>query len=145
MVTVERVMALEHPLPAVVGFLADFSHTEMWDPGTVTCERLGEGPLAVGSEWDNVSEFRGRRTELRYRLVRREADRLTFVGRNRSAVSTDDLRFVDDAGLTRLIYRARIDLQGLARPAGPFLKGEFERLGDAVAERLPAAVDHALR
>ncbi|MER7975267.1 SRPBCC family protein, partial [Streptomyces sp. NPDC096080] len=144
MVAVERVLHLDHPMDEVVRYLADFSHTEAWDPGTVSCERIGDGEPSVGAEWDNVSVFRGRRTELRYRLVRREEDRLTFVGRNRTATSTDDLSFEERAGRTRLTYRARIDLHGPARLAAPFLKREFERLGDAVSERLPRAVADAL-
>ncbi|MEV8605858.1 SRPBCC family protein [Streptomyces griseoviridis] len=144
MVEVERVLTLDHPLAEVVRHLADFSHTEEWDPGTVTCDQISGGEPSVGTEWRNVSEFRGRRTELRYRLVRFEADRLTFVGRNRTATSTDDLRFEEHGGRTRLTYRARIDFHGLARLAGPFLRREFERLGDGVAERLPRALDLAL-
>ncbi|OQR64557.1 polyketide cyclase [Streptomyces maremycinicus] len=144
MVEVERVLTLNHPLDEVVRYLVDFSHAEMWDPGTVTCERLGGGPLSVGAEWHNVSEFRGRRTELRYRLVRRDRDRLVFVGRNKTATSTDDLRFEEHAGATRLTYRAHVDFHGLARLAGPLLQREFERLGDQVSERLPRAVDRAL-
>ncbi|MDR6978348.1 carbon monoxide dehydrogenase subunit G [Streptomyces sp. 3330] len=144
MVEVERVLTLTQPLGEVVRYLADFAHAEMWDPGTVTCERLGAGAVSVGAEWHNVSEFRGRRTELRYRLVRWDPDRLTFVGRNKTATSTDDMRFEEHAGGTRLTYRAQVDFHGLARLAGPLLQREFERLGDQVSERLPRAVDHAL-
>ena len=46
MVAVERVVTLDHPLEDVVRYLADFSNTREWDPGTVTCERLGSGPVA---------------------------------------------------------------------------------------------------
>ena len=143
MIEVERTLTLDHPLPDVVAYLADFAHTEEWDPGTVSCRPTRAGaPVAKGSEWDNVSEFRGRRTELRYRLVRREERRLTFVGRNRTATSTDDMSFeaADDGG-TRMTYRARIEFHGLARLATPFLRKEFERLGDAVVRQLPGAVD----
>ncbi|MEV7325635.1 SRPBCC family protein [Streptomyces sp. NPDC093970] len=143
-IEVERVMTLDHALADVVPFLADFSRTEMWDPGTVTCARVDDGALAVGAEWDNLSEFRGRRTSLRYRLDRFDADRLTFVGHNKTATSTDDMRFEEVGGRTRLTYRARIEFHGLARLAAPLLKQEFERLGDGVAERLPKSVDHAL-
>ncbi|MEU6538403.1 SRPBCC family protein [Streptomyces sp. NPDC047000] len=144
MVAVERVVTLDHPLEDVVRYLADFSNAREWDPGTVTCERLGDGPVAPGTEWRNVSEFLGRRTELRYRLVRREADRLTFVGRNGTATSTDDMRFEAQPGGTRLLYRADVDFHGLARLAAPLLQRAFERLGDQVAEQLPRAVDRAL-
>ena len=144
MIEVERVMTLDHPLTDVVGFLSDFANTEMWDPGTVTCDRVDSGPVSVGAEWRNVSVFRGHRTELLYRLARFDPDHLIFVGRNKTATSTDDLRFEDAGGRTRLIYRARVEFGGLARLATPLLKREFERLGDEVSERLPRAVDHGL-
>ncbi|WP_328551138.1 SRPBCC family protein [Streptomyces sp. NBC_00358] len=142
MVEVERTLTLHHSLPEVVAYLADFSHAQEWDPGTVSCRPARAGaPVAKGAEWLNVSTFRGRRTELRYRLVRLEDRRLTFVGRNRTATSTDDLTFHEENGATLLTYRARIDFHGLARLASPFLRGEFERLGDGVVQRMPQAVD----
>ncbi|MEV6192061.1 SRPBCC family protein [Streptomyces sp. NPDC051920] len=142
MVEVERTLTLHHPLPAVVAYLADFSHAQDWDPGTVTCSPVRAGaPIAEGAEWVNVSMFRGRRTELRYRLARLEDRRLTFVGRNRTATSTDDLTFREENGATLLTYRARIEFHGLARLASPFLRGEFERLGDEVVHLMPRAVD----
>ncbi|MFH8391635.1 SRPBCC family protein [Streptomyces sp. NPDC018036] len=142
MIQVERTLTLRHPLPDVVAYLADFSHAEEWDPGTVTCRPAEPGaPLAEGAEWLNVSTFRGRRTELRYRLVRLEDERLTFVGQNGTATSTDDLTFREESGATVLTYRARLEFHGLARLATPFLRGEFERLGDEVTRQMPHAVD----
>ncbi|MEU1203506.1 SRPBCC family protein [Streptomyces sp. NPDC005813] len=141
MVRVERAVLLGHPLPDVVRWLADFSHAVAWDPGTVSCERVGSGPVAKGAEWLNVSEFRGRRTELRYRLVRHQHDRLTFVGRNRTATSTDDMLFQSRGERTLLVYRARIDFHGWVRLAGPLLKREFERIGNEVSRQLPQALD----
>lgn len=122
-IEVERVMTLDHPLRNVVGFLADFSNAELWDPGTITCDRVGTGGLSVGSEWHNVSEFRGRRTELLYRLARFDTDHLTFVGRNKTATSTDDMRFEEHDGRTRLTYRAHVEFNGLARLATPCSSG----------------------
>ncbi|MFJ5294660.1 MULTISPECIES: SRPBCC family protein [unclassified Streptomyces] len=144
MIKVERVIHLPHPPEAVTAYLADFSRTESWDPGTVSCRRIDSGPLSVGAEWQNISEFRGRRTELRYTLTRRDAGRLVFVGRNKTATSTDDLSIEAQGEGTRLTYRAQIAFHGAARLASPFLKREFERLGDEVSEQLPAAVDRAL-
>lgn len=144
MIEVERVLDTAHPIDEVVAFLSDFSHAESWDPGTVTCRQISPGPVAAGTEWHNVSEFRGRRTQLRYRLTLMSADQLTFVGRNKTVTSTDDMRFEGRQGGTRLTYHARIQFHGAARLATPLLKREFERLGDEVSERLPLALDRAL-
>ncbi|MFE2535656.1 hypothetical protein [Streptomyces sp. NPDC059371] len=54
----------------MVAYLADFSHARGWDPGTVSCRPArAAAPITKGAEWVNVSTFRGRRTELRYRLA----------------------------------------------------------------------------
>ncbi|MGW4160088.1 SRPBCC family protein [Streptomyces sp. NPDC004788] len=137
MITVERVIVVRRPLPELVAYLADFAHTEEWDPGTVRCVRLDDGPVRPGARWRNSSRFRGRETELHYELAEYGPARLSFVGENRTVRATDDLGFADEGTATRLTYRASLAFKGLARLAEPFLRAEFERLGDAVAARLP--------
>ncbi|MFC8981176.1 SRPBCC family protein [Streptomyces sp. NPDC057411] len=141
MITVERVIVVRRPPAELVAYLADFARTEEWDPGTVRCVRLDEGPVRPGASWRNTSRFRGRTTELRYELVVREPGRLVFVGENRTVRATDDLRFAGEGTGTRLTYRASLAFKGFARLAEPFLRSEFERLGDAVATRLPQAAE----
>jgi len=147
-VNVERTFTVGRPVDVVVEYLKDFANAEQWDPGTVTCVRTDSGPVAVGSTWHNVSEFKGKETELDYRLERLEPNRLTFVGENKTATSTDDLTLTPAAGGTEVTYHAHIVFKGLAKVADPFLKSEFETLGDAVVlsmteaiEGLPAAPD----
>ncbi|WP_030900560.1 SRPBCC family protein [Streptomyces sp. NRRL F-5126] len=144
MVHVVRRVDVARPLPAVVAYLADFAHAVEWDPGTRECLRIGEGPVHEGALWRNVSEFRGRSTTLTYRLDRMESDRLTFVGTNDTATSTDDLTFRERGGRTEITYEATIVFNGLAKLAGPFLRREFERLGDGVTHTLPEAVAAAI-
>jgi hypothetical protein len=134
-------MTVDRPLGMVVDYLADFAHTEQWDPGTVSCVRTDAGPVVVGSTWRNVSVFLGRRAELDYRLERREPGRLTFVGRNAQAVTVDDMTFQAQGAKTRIVYEADIQFSGLVRLAVPFLKPAFHRLADEVSEQLPATVN----
>ncbi|MFJ2784006.1 MULTISPECIES: SRPBCC family protein [unclassified Streptomyces] len=140
-IRVERTFVVRRPLPELVAYLEDFAHAEEWDPGTVRCARLDEGPVAPGARWHNTSRFRDRTTELEYRLAVREPARLVFVGENRTVTAVDDLRFLDEGTDTRLTYRASLGFKGLARFAAPFLRAEFERLADGVSARLPAAAE----
>ncbi|MEU3606296.1 SRPBCC family protein [Streptomyces sp. NPDC035033] len=141
MIGVERVMVVRRPLAEVVAYLEDFARAEEWDPGTVRCVRVDDGPPRPGARWRNTSRFRGRTTELRYELVLREAARLVFVGENGTVTARDDLRFAEEGVATRLTYRASLTFKGFARLAAPFLRGEFERLADGVVTRLPAAAE----
>ncbi|MEV7775069.1 SRPBCC family protein [Kitasatospora sp. NPDC086791] len=137
MITVERAMVVDRPAGEVLRYLADFGNTTEWDPGTESCVRLDSGPVVAGARWRNTSRFRGRRTELDYRLEEYRPDRLLFVGRNRTVTATDDLTLRASEGRTLLVYRASLRFNGPARLAAPFLRAEFERLADAVAGRLP--------
>ncbi|MFD3651345.1 SRPBCC family protein [Streptomyces cyaneofuscatus] len=144
MVDVRRSFTVACPLDRVVAYLADFSRAKEWDPGTQECDRTdgpAGAPVVQGATWHNVSEFRGRRTELTYRLDVKEPDRLVFVGTNKTADSTDDLTFrAEGEGATRITYHAHIRFKGVARLADPFLRREFERLGDEITRTIPRAV-----
>ncbi|WUI36593.1 SRPBCC family protein [Streptomyces zaomyceticus] len=141
MITVERNILLAAPLDGAVAYLEDFGRTVEWDPGTVHCVRVDEGAVRPGATWHNTSRFRGRTTELSYRLEVREPARLVFVGTNSTVVAKDEMLFeARAAGGTSLTYRASFRFKGLARLAAPFLRTELERLADAVAQRLPSAV-----
>ncbi|MEU6818090.1 SRPBCC family protein [Streptomyces sp. NPDC046860] len=145
MVHVRRSFTVDRPLPAVNAYLADFAHAVDWDPGTQECARKeGTGAPAAGTTWHNVSEFRGRRTELDYRLDLRTDDRLTFVGSNKTATSTDDITLRATPDGTEITYDADIRFHGLARLADPFLRGEFERLGDEITHSMPEAIRAAV-
>ncbi|MER5352169.1 SRPBCC family protein [Kitasatospora sp. NPDC002551] len=137
MISVERTMVVDRPAGEVLRYLADFGHATQWDPGTESCVRLDGAALAEGASWRNVSRFRGRRTELHYRLERYEPGRLVFVGRNRTVTATDDITVRASGNRAVVVYRARLRFHGPARLASPFLRAEFERLADAVARRLP--------
>lgn len=139
MISVERVLVVGLPLPEFVSYMEDFTHAEEWDPGTVSCVRLDDGPLREGARWRNKSVFRGRTSELEYRLDVRESARLVFIGENKTVTAVDDLRFEPEGNGTRLTYRASLTFKGLAKLATPFLRSEFERLADGVATRLPTA------
>jgi carbon monoxide dehydrogenase subunit G len=140
-VNVERTFTVGRPVEVVAEYLKDFANAEQWDPGTVTCTRTDDGPVRVGSTWHNVSEFKGKETELDYRLERLEPNRLTFVGKNKTATSTDDLTLAPAGSGTEITYHAHIVFHGLAKVADPFLKSEFEMLGDAVVLAMTEAVE----
>jgi carbon monoxide dehydrogenase subunit G len=145
-VHVERTFTVQAPLQAVVDYLTDFKNTEEWDPGTKSTTRTDSGPVETGAQWHNVSEFRGRETELDYTLTEREAAKLVFVGKNKTVTSTDDLSFTPSGDATSITYRVDLELHGVAKLADPFVKRGFEKLADetvakmtTVLERLPGS------
>lgn len=142
MITVERTVRVARPVGVVFNYLTDFTHTEQWDPGTVTTTRTDNGPLEVGARFHNVSQFRGRRTELEYELTRRDPDaHLVFTGHNGTVTSTDDMSFSSDGTTTALTYRATLRFKGLFRLAEPFLRSGFEKVADETADQLRTTLE----
>ncbi len=140
MIDVSRTFHVDRAEPVVRNYLRDFSHAVQWDPGTKSCVQSSSGPVAVGTTWANVSEFRGKETKLTYRLDAEDDGGLHFVGENKTATSHDDISLTADGARTRITYRARIEFHGLAKLATPLLRKEFERLGDETQRDLIAAV-----
>jgi carbon monoxide dehydrogenase subunit G len=137
-VDVERTFTVASTPEGVVEYLRDFSRAEQWDPGTVSCTRLDDGPVEVGSRWRNVSQFLGRKTELVYELTRDDAHGLQFVGRNDTATSTDDISITpgDAPGTARIAYHAHVEFNGLARFGAPVAKLALEKLGTDTEKNL---------
>ncbi len=142
MFTVERTVEVDRPVADVFAYLADFTHTEQWDPGTVRTTRTDQGPLGVGARFHNVSEFRGRRTELDYRLMRFDQDEhLTFTGTNRTVTATDDLALRATATGTRITYRAHFTFKRWARLAEPLLRRGLDKIADETIAQLGATLE----
>jgi carbon monoxide dehydrogenase subunit G len=138
MVSVTRTFTVATSPEAVVDYLQDFSRAAEWDPGTVSCERIDSGPVAVGARWHNVSKIGGVQTELTYELTRLEPGRVVFVGTNDTATSTDDITVVagDKPATTTLTYHATIEFKGAAKLAAPIAKVVFEKVGNDTEDSL---------
>ncbi|MCW2542449.1 MAG: CdfA [Frankiales bacterium] len=141
MVSVSRTFLVDKPVSEVVAYLADFGNAEQWDPGTQACRRVGsDGPVQVGTTWHNVSKVLGRETELQYTLEVLEPGHITFVGRNDTATSTDDITVTAHPDGAEIVYDATIDLHGLAKLGAPVVKVEFERLGNETVQGITSAI-----
>jgi len=139
-INVSRTFTVDKPADVVVAYLADFGNAEQWDPGTVSCTRADSGPVQVGSTWNNVSKVLGRETTLDYRLERLEPGRVTLVGRNDTATSTDDITVRPSGGGSEVTYDATVELNGLAKLAYPVMRLEFRRLANKTEAQIKAAV-----
>lgn len=119
------------PPAEVFDYVADLSTNAEWDPGTISAERLGEGPVGLGAEFRLVVSFLGRTSRLTYRIV--EYDRPTLVafrGENGAVVSLDRITVEPSGPGTLLTYDARLTPKGAARLAHPLLALAFRRVGD---------------
>jgi carbon monoxide dehydrogenase subunit G len=137
-----REIEVERDAGEVFAYLADFSHADEWDPGIVEARRLTDGPTAVGSRFEVIALFRGKRQRFEY-VVTLYEDRRRIVLRGEGAKAlSDDTITVDEAdGRTRVAYEADLRLRGPYRIVEPFLGGTFRRMGDEALEGLKSKLD----
>ena len=50
-------------------YMADFSNALHWDPSVVSASKASAGPVGVGSSFELVVKFGGRKLPLQYELV----------------------------------------------------------------------------
>jgi len=135
-----RIVTVATPLDKVFAYLADFTTTTEWDPGTVkTIRTAGDG--AVGTEYLNTSTFAGRETQLTYvvqELVPNQ--RISLRGENATVIAHDTMTFRETENGTEVSYTADFAFKGVARLLAPLLRPAFNRLGDRAQAGMAAAM-----
>ncbi|MFJ9388713.1 SRPBCC family protein [Nocardioides sp. NPDC101246] len=139
---IDRTVETSAPASDVFDFLADFTNTEHWDPGTVRTD-LVSGDGGVGTTYANTSRFLGRNTDLTYVVeVYEPGTRVVLRGENKTVVAHDTMTFVPTAaGGTSVRYVAEFELKGMARMVAPLLTPAFARLGDSASEQMRTTLD----
>ena len=123
-------------------YVAEFENASEWDPGIAESKKLTDGPVAVGSKYDVVALFRGKRQRFRYRVTELDdGRRIVLEGDGDKATSVDEI-VVEPAGdRTRIAYTADIKLKGLRRIAEPLLKSTLAKTADDALAGLKSTLD----
>jgi uncharacterized protein YndB with AHSA1/START domain len=137
-----RTVTTAAPVATVFRYLADFTTTTVWDPGTLQTTRLS-GDGGVGTRYHNRSRFLGRETELIYVVEELVPEsRVRLRGENRTVVAVDTMTFTPAVGGgTAMTYHATFFFRGAARLVAPLLAPAFRRLGDGAEAGLKEALD----
>ncbi len=135
---------VRRPIDEVFAYLADFSNTEAWDPGVRSAKKCGEGPVAVGTEFEVVSSFLGQELPLTYRVLQLDPpNRIVLEAENDSLRSVDTITFEKTDRGTRLVYDANLALKGFRYLADPALHLAFQWIGHRALDGLRAALGEA--
>ena len=137
----QRTVTVDRPVDEVFDYLADFTTTTEWDPGTVrTTRESGSG--GVGTRYRNVSRFVGRTTVITYVVTEHEPPhRLQLRGENRTVVAHDTLALAATSdGRTEITYQARFTFKGWVRLVAGLTAPAFRRLADEAALGLRTAL-----
>ena len=123
-------------------YVSEFEHAAEWDPGVAESRKLTEGPVRVGTEFDVVALFRGKRQRFRYRVTELDdGRRIVLVGDGDKATSVDEIVVEPTGAGSRIIYSADIKLKGLRRIAEPLLKPVLKKTADDALAGLKQTLD----
>ncbi len=117
MPTASRSVTVDQPVDKVAAYLSDFTSTADWDPHTVSCRRLDDGPLGVGARFENVQRLAGHESTLVYEVTEYQPGRrIVLEGGNDTVRTRDEMTFTGtDAGATTVTYRIELQLLGAAK------------------------------
>lgn len=139
--TVSRTFTTTAPPQAVFDYLADFTRTEEWDPGTRSCERTS-GDGGVGTTYRNVSSFLGRESEITYTTVELERPtRIHLTGHNEQFDGHDVLGIRAHGTGSEVTYTAEFAFSGAARFAAPVVAAYLPFLARKTVDQLQACLD----
>ena len=137
---IERTVTVDVPVSEAFEFLADFTTTTQWDPGTVRTVHL-QGDGGVGTTYRNTSKFLGRETELVYVVEEWVPDtRIRLRGENKTVISVDTMTFGRTAAGTVVTYTADFTFKGLSRFIAPLLRPALARLGNEAEQGLRSSL-----
>ncbi|MGD0607914.1 MAG: SRPBCC family protein [Streptosporangiaceae bacterium] len=138
---VQQSVVVDKPVGDVFAYLADFTTTTEWDPGTVhTVLRRGDG--GVGTLYLNTSKFMGRSTQLTYVVRELVPDRLIRLqGENKTVVAVDTMSFRAVKAGTEVTYSAEFTFKGATRFLAPLLRPALDRLGQQARAGLTEALN----
>jgi carbon monoxide dehydrogenase subunit G len=141
------------PIDETFAFIADFANSEVWDPGTITSQRIGDGPIGPGTSYDLTVKVGGGTAPMTYTVETYEPGRRVVLrGEGARVTARDDIGFeATPGGGTRVDYVADLQLKGLIGLLTPLLGGTFRKIGEdarvgmtrALAERASGAHAHA--
>jgi carbon monoxide dehydrogenase subunit G len=142
MTRIHERIATRLPIEAAFDYVADFSNSQEWDPGTTASKRLDDGPVGPGARYGLTVRMGGRVAPMEYRI--RDFDRprrVVLVGSGPNVNAVDEISFERADKGTVVDYTADIRLGGLLRLAQPFLGGTFEKIGRDAAAGMNAALE----
>jgi hypothetical protein len=122
MIEMQRELTTAAAPEAVFAFLADFTTTEKWDPGSLRTVRIA-GDGGVGTRYANTSRFAGWTSELTYEVIALQPGRyIELHGVNDSLIAHDTITVSPHQDGSRVTYRIEFAFQGWLRRAEPLLR-----------------------
>jgi len=142
MTVLNEELVVRRPLDEVFDLIGDFANAEVWDPGVEESRAITEGPVRVGSTYELIVVFNGRRLPMTYEVTAYDPPRRVVLRGTGSTVNAlDDIRLEATGDGTRILYTADLRLKGILRVAEPLLGSRFREVGRKAMAGMRAALE----
>jgi uncharacterized protein YndB with AHSA1/START domain len=74
-IRIETIVQIDRPAEEVFAYISNFENNPKWQSGQIEARITSEGPLRVGSTYDQVAKFLGRRIVSTFEVVEYEPGR----------------------------------------------------------------------
>ncbi len=130
--------AINRPAEEVFEFFADASNNPRWQDGMVSCEWTSDGPIAVGSTYEQKARFMGRDIVSTFVVERLEPGKLIEIETVESTFPIRVIRTVEpiDDDSCRVSADISGGPGGLMKLLAPLMQGRAQKSVDADYDRL---------
>lgn len=137
MLKVETTVQIERPSDEVFAYISNFENNPKWQSGQLEARFTSEGPLRVGSTYDQVAKFLGRKVVNTFEVLEYEPNRKVKASSISGSFPITFTRMVEphDDG-TEVTAIIEGDASGFFRLAEPLLARMVQRSVDADYQNL---------
>ncbi|MGU3498221.1 SRPBCC family protein [Mycobacterium sp. C31M] len=122
MIEMQREVITTAAPAAAFDYLADFTTSEQWDPGSIRTVRVS-GDGGVGTRYANTSKFAGRTSDVAYEVIALTPGKsIRLRGENSSLIAHDTITVAPHPAGALVTYRIEFAFQGWLRWAEPVLR-----------------------
>ena len=146
MVEVEVSAVINRPVEEVFAFVTRIENWNQWDTQLAEVKKTSEGPVGVGTTWQEVRHFMGRRMESTNEITEYEPNRkLSFKSTSGPFPVEGGYTFESVEGGTKFTVKGQAETGGFFKLADPIVrravKGQLETINANLKELLEAQAE----
>ena len=128
MITNEKIITINRPVAEVFAYVSDLPSGPEWQPGLVEVRRITEGPEGVGTQYNGVRKFMGRKLESVIEYTTYEPNKkLVFKSISGNTPIVQSFLFEPTVEGTKLTARLELQTSGLMGLAEPLIASSLKR------------------
>lgn len=128
MIRLDKAVTINRPIGDVYSFILDFENESKWASEVVRTERTSEGPIGVGSTFDDHVEFMGKTMKTSYEILSLVPNSAITIRTSSGPVPfTATYAFDGSNGMTHVSIAAEVEPGGFFKLATPMIRRRLDK------------------